>query len=220
MGDLKEQKLDFIEDVPSSVNNLFIWLHGYGTTSADIMEIGMKFRAMLPCTAFVALNAPNPCDSGVGFQWFSLKDMNMFSMFKQIRISYGILNKFIDEQLERFHLSGENLFIGGFSQGAMMTLYTGYRREVEPLCLLSFSGMLPDTNQTLGKDIKSKPETCLIHGTKDVVVPFVGLEKSEYIINNFGIPCSTRIIEGMEHEVNDEAIANAKEFLMDICNRA
>ena len=40
--------------------------------------------------------------------------MNLFTILKEIRISYTLLNSFIDEQLQRFNLTDENLITFNF----------------------------------------------------------------------------------------------------------
>lgn len=216
---MENRKLDFIEIVPKTVNNIFILLHGYGSDNEDLLGLGMQFRDLLPNTAFIAVNGPWTADMGGGYQWFSLRTMNLFSILKEIKISHGLLNRLIDEQLKRFSLENKNLLIGGFSQGAIMSLYTGIRRTSNPLGILSFSGMMPDTIETLKRELKSKPETLLIHGTADRTVPFNSLEKAENLLREFDIPYEAHAIQDMGHTINDEAIYYAREFIKKICNK-
>lgn len=219
MINVEKKELNFIEVVPNTVNNIFILLHGFGSDNQDLMSLGENFRDLLPNTALISVNAPSISDAGTGYQWFSFKSMNLFTILKEIRISYTLLNSFIDEQLKRFNLTDENLIIGGFSQGAMMSLYTGLRRKSNPLAVLAFSGMMPDTIATLQKELTSKPEVLLIHGTEDKTVPFNSMEKAEYLLREFNISFEAHAIHNMGHEVNEEAINYAREFIKMVCNK-
>lgn len=214
-------KLDYLEIVPNIVNNVFILLHGYGTDKNDLLCLALSFKKILPNTAFILVNAPYKVDIGdcLGYQWFSLRTMNLFSILKEVRIANKILNNFIDEQLKRFSLNDNNLLLGGFSQGAIMSLYNGFRRKSAPMGILAFSGMIPDTFSSLEREIKCKPETLLIHGRLDKVVPYANFEKTEKILKEFDIPLETHLISDMAHEINDKALQYSLEFIKKICNK-
>lgn len=216
---MENKELEFLEIVPNKVNNMFILLHGYGSNNEDLLSLGLSFRSLLPNTAFISVNAPNVCELGMGYQWFSLRNKNLFKTLKEIKASHGLLNKFIDKQLKRFSLSDENLLMAGFSQGAMMTMYTGLRRPEAPLGLMSFSGMMPDTVESLKRELKCKPECFLVHGTADSMVPYNSLEKAESMLREFDIPCEAHSIIDMGHEINNEAMMYAGEFIRKICNK-
>lgn len=213
------EQLKYSEIVPNVVNNIFLLLHGYGTDKNDLIGLGMEFRKLLPNTAFLFVNAPWNVDVGTGgYQWFSLRTMNLFSILKEIKAAYRLLNTFIDSQLKRFNLTDENLLLGGFSQGAIMSLYTGLRRPSSPLGVLSFSGMLPDAVSTLKKELTSKPNVLLIHGTEDRVVPYAYLERTEKILKEFDISVEAHSIRGMGHMIDEKALGYANSFIKKICN--
>jgi phospholipase/carboxylesterase len=221
---MEMKELKYLDLVPNVVDSIFVLMHGYGSSPDDLIPIGMSLRTLLPTTAFIFPFAPEPCETadrigGIGYQWFSLKSLSLFHIQKEIKGAYMTLSNFIDSQLERFHLTNENLMIGGFSQGAMMTLYTGPRRMQQPKCLLAFSGMMPDTMDTIKDEIHSRPNICLIHGTADSVVPYQSMEEAENLLKNLDIPYETYTVEGMGHEINNEALEYAKEFIQNICNK-
>lgn len=216
---MEKDSLDFVEITPEEVNNVLILLHGYGSNNQDFLNLGVQVMDLLPNTAIISVNGPWKSEVGDGYQWFSLKTMNLFSILKEIKIASSLLNKFIDSQLKRFNLEDKNLILGGFSQGAMLSLYTGLRRENTPFAVLSFSGMVPDTMETLKKEIKSKPNILLIHGTADKTVPYNSLEKAEYLLREFDVPFEAYSVQDMGHTINDEALEDAREFIKMICNK-
>lgn len=208
------EKLTYLELTPKHTKSIFILLHGYGSDAEDLFSLGMHFRDLLPNTAIISVNAPNRCEMQCnGYQWFSLKTMNLFSILKEIRTSQKILSNFIDEQLKRFNLNNSNLIIGGFSQGAMLALYSGLRRKPAPIAILSFSGMLPDTVETLKKEIQSKPKIFLCHGTADTMVPYNNLEKTENVLREFDMEYESHSIQDMDHMINNECIEYARHFI-------
>ena len=217
---MENKELDFLEIKPNKVNNLFILLHGYGSNNEDLLNLGLSFRELLPNTAFISINAPTVCELGTGYQWFSLRTLSLFKILKEIKVSHNLLNNFIDKQLKRFSLTDENLLMAGFSQGAMMTMYTGLRRKSAPLGLMSFSGMVPDTIETLKREIECKPECFLVHGTMDQMVPYNSLEKAEFLLREFDVPYEVHSISDMGHEINYECMVHAGNFIRKICNNS
>lgn len=216
---MENKKLNHLELVPKETKNIFILMHGYGSDAEDLFNFGLQFRDLLPHTALISVEAPNKCEMQHGFQWFSLKTMNLFSILKEIRISHKLLENFINEQLKRFNLTNDNLLIGGFSQGAMMALYTGLRLKPTPIAILSFSGMLPDTVETLKREIQSRPKVFLCHGTADTMVPYNSLEKAEDVLREFDIECDSHSINYMDHMINNECIEYARIFIKNLNNK-
>ena len=54
---------------------LVILFHGVGADGADLIALAPHWGVQLPDAAFLAPNAPYPCDMApYGYQWFSLLD--------------------------------------------------------------------------------------------------------------------------------------------------
>ncbi|HSQ97953.1 MAG TPA: hypothetical protein VLL98_04505 [Rickettsiales bacterium] len=211
---MESKKLNHLELVPKDTKNIFILLHGYGSDAEDLFNLGLRFRDLLPHTALISVEAPDKCEiQHGGYQWFSLKTMNLFTILKEIRVAHKLLEGFINEQLKRFKLTSNNLIIGGFSQGAMISLYTGLRIKPAPIAILSFSGMLPDTVESLEREIKSKPKVFLCHGTGDTMVPYNSLEKAESVLREFDIECESHSVRAMDHMINNECLDYARDFI-------
>ena len=52
------------------------------------------------------------------------------------------LNAFLDAELARHSLGASRLALVGFSQGTMMALHVGLRRQLAPAAILGYSGIL------------------------------------------------------------------------------
>lgn len=214
---MSDEELTHLELIPKHTKRILILLHGYGSNAEDLLSLGMKFRDLLPETAIISVNAPTKCEMQCdGYQWFSLKTMNLFSILKEIKISQKILNNFIEKQLKKFNLKNSDLILCGFSQGAILSLYTGLRKNPAPLAILSFSGMLSDTMETLKQEIQSKPKVFLCHGTADTMVPYINLERTEKILREFDIDYESHSIQDMGHMIDDECIKYARKFIKKI----
>ena len=55
------------------IENIVIFLHGYGANGNDLLGIGHHWKAQLPNTLFISPNAPFKTEwSQESFQWFDL----------------------------------------------------------------------------------------------------------------------------------------------------
>lgn len=194
-------------------SKIFIFLHGYGADKNDLIGLAPEFAAHFPDAYFVSPNAPFRCDmSPFGYQWFGLNNFTEEEISNGVRKAAPILNSFIDEQLEKFSLEEKDLVLVGFSQGTMMSLYTGLRREKEVAGIIGFSGLLVN-GENLRKEIASRPPVCLVHGTLDPVVPFFHLETAKATLEELGVPVEAHSISGLMHGIDGDGINAAIEFL-------
>ena len=122
---------------------LVIFVHGYGADGQDLIGLAPYFARHLPDAAFVAPNGPQRCDmSPMGFQWFAISQFDANSRLNGVLEAAPILNQFIDQELKNHGLKDENLLLIGFSQGTMMGLHVGLRRERQLAGILGYSGLL------------------------------------------------------------------------------
>lgn len=219
---MDKTSLDYIERTPlngEKPKKLVIFLHGYGSNKDDLIELTPNFSDILPDAQFISVNAPDKfegIETENAFQWFSLRVIDYLFIKPKIQRAHKILNKFIDEQLNKFGLSNKNLILMGFSQGAMMALYTGLQRESELMGIIAFSGALAYTTFNLKKRIKSKPRIFLIHGLKDEVVPYFYFRHAKKLLQKFKLPFEHHTIQEMNHGINQEAIDKARAFISKI----
>ena len=80
-----------------------------------------------------------------------------------------MIDSFIDKKLAQYRLSEANLALVCFSQGTMMALRVGLRRE-EVAGILGYSGMLTGAADLAHQQI-ARPFVLLIHGSADPIVP-------------------------------------------------
>jgi phospholipase/carboxylesterase len=131
---------------PPSPDSLVIMLHGVGANGEDLIGLGDVFRRVLPRTAFLSPDAPEPCDMApYGRQWFSLRDYSSASLsgpdsaaaasslLSGVQKAHPHLENYITKALAEFSLPASRCVLLGFSQGTMMSLYTGLRYGAGPV---------------------------------------------------------------------------------------
>ena len=197
---------------------LVIFLHGYGANGENLIDLAHEFKRALPEAHFISPNAIEAWEGGFphAYQWFSLsagfERKSLAVMGQDIKRANQILGNFIDVQLARFNLTYENLFIVGFSQGAMMALYQGFIKPKTPAGVIAFSGklILPEM---LGEQTLSQPNICLIHGEADSVVPFENFLEAKKLLETQNIPLESHAIPHLDHSIDIHGIRMAQNFI-------
>ncbi len=200
---------------------LVIFLHGYGANGENLIHLSYEFKHVLPEAHFIAPNAIEPWEGGFphAYQWFSLGNgierKGLVEMAATIKNANKILENFIDAQLTRFNLPAEKLFLVGFSQGAMMSIYQGLIKPKKPAGIISFSGkiILPEM---LGEKIISKPEICLIHGEADSVLPFAHFIEAKKLLTAEKISHEAHSFPNLDHSIDIHGVRVAQNFIKKI----
>jgi len=198
--------------------HLVIFLHGYGANGENLLGLAKEFKRTLPEAHFISPDAIEPWEGGFpdAYQWFSLYSGNdrkgLNDMAHNVANSNKILQKFINDQLQRFDLKPENLFLMGFSQGAMMALYQGFIAPKKFAGIVSFSGklILPEM---IGEKSISVPEICLIHGEVDSVLPFTHFLEAKKLLEAQKISFNSEAIPNLDHSIDINGLRAAQTFV-------
>ncbi len=108
-------------------------------------------------------------------------------------------------------LRGRELLLGGFSQGAALSLYLHLHAGFAARAVLVFSGYLPLRQNTPPAFGKAAP-IFWGHGTRDEVLPLEYAQWGEEILQRQGYAVTRRDFP-MGHSIVPEEIAAAREFL-------
>ena len=195
---------------------LVILLHGLGADGNDLIGLARYWGRLVPDAEFVSPNAPFPCDlGGFGYQWFSVQDRSRESTLAGVRAAAPVLDGYIDDELKKRGLEAGDVALVGFSQGTMMSLYVGLRREKPLAGILGYSGRLI-APELLASELRSRPPVLLVHGTHDPLVPFESLADAETALKAAGVPVETLACPGVEHSIDPEGLQRGGDFLRQV----
>lgn len=209
------QKLDGPRRDPrESVAGLVILLHGYGANGQDLISLADAWRPALPRVAFVAPDAPQPLPEA-GFsarQWFELTFRDPGELWRGVNLAGPVLDRFLDAELQRHDLPARRMALVGFSQGTMMALHVGLRREAAQAAIVGFSGLIAGSEHLAGQ-IKSRPPVQLIHGEQDDLIPVEALHLTREALADAQVPVEWHIRPSVAHGIDPIGLRLAGDFL-------
>ncbi|HXO02210.1 MAG TPA: dienelactone hydrolase family protein [Stellaceae bacterium] len=192
---------------------LVILLHGLGADGNDLIGLAPYWAPLLPDAEFLSPNAPFPCDMApYGYQWLSARDPSPEARLAGARAAGAMLDAFVTDELAKRGLTESELALVGFSQGTMMSLFVGPRRERQLAGIVGYSGRLI-APELFGAEIRSRPPILLVHGTDDPVVSYDSMAEAEAALAAAGVPVETLSCPGIGHSIDGDGLQRGGQFL-------
>ncbi len=202
----------------SAPKSLVIFLHGLGSNADDLLGLAPYFAKDLPHTGFISPNAPERCDMTPpgymeSYQWFSLQDRDPDKMEQGAGQAHVVLKDFIFEVSEKYNVPINKIVLVGFSQGTMMSLYTGTRLGEELAGILGYSGALLSLDTESNQSVK--PRIHLIHGEQDDVVPFDAMQDACDALEGNGFDVNITPCPDLGHSIDQKGLDLGVKFVTD-----
>ncbi len=191
---------------------LVVLCHGLGADGNDLIDLAETWGQAVPHAAFASPDAPFHHESGFGRQWWSVADRAPAVMEAGVRRAAPYLDAYIDAELARLNLPADAYALMGFSQGAMMVLFTGLRRAVAPRAILAFSGALVAPDR-LSAEMAHPAPVLLVHGEADEVVPVARSRDAEIALRAAAIPVEAVFVPRLGHGIDPTGLAMGGLFL-------
>ncbi|MCH9852662.1 MAG: prolyl oligopeptidase family serine peptidase [Alphaproteobacteria bacterium] len=198
--------------------DVMLFLHGYGSNCYDFLDIARNLRPLFPNTAFMLLDAPeaiegNQSPSDDSFQWFSLADYDATSpdIVKKIAIvQNGVtkavppLQNFIDITVtQKYGYQPSDIILFGFSQGAMMVLDAGLRKNYKGV--IACAGMLAFADDFANHYTTDTP-VLLCHGKLDDVVPVQASEYAYMVLQQQKVNITLCLSDHAAHHLDNDIL--------------
>ena len=183
---------------------MVVMMHGRGADMNDLADLAPLLDPA-GHARFVFPNAPRAWEAQpgmtFGWTWFDGWPPEQ----KSVAASREVLLQFIDEITAKYPTTA--LVISGFSQGAMMALDVGLRREAAGIIAMSGGLYEIDLPQTM-----HKAPVLIAHGTADDVVPVSYARRARMLLEERGFDVEYHEYP-MSHQVAMEEAAAVKAFL-------
>jgi phospholipase/carboxylesterase len=151
----------------SDLHPTLVFLHGRGTDENDLLDLIPSFD---PRFLIVSVRAPYEFSYG-GYTWFNLDEQGNVKV-DEILNSREALIKCLDDIQQKYPVDQKQLFLFGFSMGAMMSLTVSLSYPDRFKGVVAHSGLLLQDEKLIYRWNDLGGISFLIeHGTHDSVVP-------------------------------------------------
>ena len=140
----------------------------------------------------------------MGRQWFNLTFRDPGELVRGIGHASPALDVFLDAELKKHNLGPRALALVGFSQGTMLALGVGLKRQPAPAAIVGYSGALATVEAlpTTG----AAPAILLVHGDMDEVIPVDAMYIAREQLAQAGLPVEWHVAEGIGHGIDAQGL--------------
>lgn len=209
MPDFRSLKLA-IEFLPASgpPEQLLLLLHGWAQEAEALRPLARALRHEFPQAAVLAPEAPLPADAGrPGRMWHSIEGLDAAPEVWPARVAGLVepLREWVQAQQQRLGVGSAATCLGGFSQGAVLSLAAVLRHDGLAGRVLAFGGAfthlpeVPPRHTTLH----------LLHGGDDRIFGAAALRQAFEHLGEQQGDATIDIAEGVGHELHPVLIDRA-----------
>jgi predicted esterase len=194
-----------------------ILVHGRGGSADDILTLGPALSQDLPGGDRLAILAPQARgNSWYPFSFLAPMARNEPGITSGIGAIHALIGAAVDAGIPR-----ERLVLGGFSQGACLSMEYAARHATRYGGLLAFSGGLigpPGTPREYAGSLDGSP---VFLGCSDVDphIPADRVEETAVVLGGLGGEVDRRFYPGMGHTINDDEVQAARGILRGVLAR-
>jgi len=201
---------------------VIVMLHGYGSRPEDFLAFST--RTDLPQgTRFIFPYAPErthpPRGPEGGFMWWpftsDFSDPRQLT-FPGLPLARARVIALLDALEEELHVTSDRIVLGGFSQGAMLSMDVALH-DARPLAgVMLLSGSLVDSAEWVPRMPSRRGLRVLqAHGRQDEVLPFGPAEELSVRLRESGVDVRFHPFEGA-HEVPAEVSLAVRDFVNEV----
>lgn len=215
--------LEAIEFPASEEAPVIVCLHGYGADCSDLALLGSELRLNGPAR-WLFPNGPLRLTSFDGRAWFHIDEEALLRAQTEgasIELSKAApegldsaktaLLEFLSEAKVRW----ENLILGGFSQGAMLSLETALTSADRPKGLFLLSGTLVDEPALRARAARLSGQRFFqSHGRQDPLLSYASAERLNAVLQEAGWKGGLFSFNG-GHALPADALQALRQYLTD-----
>ncbi|HEY7467448.1 MAG TPA: dienelactone hydrolase family protein [Dehalococcoidia bacterium] len=197
---------------PDGSYPLLVFLHGFGASMYDLASLAPALDPSGYVYAFP--NAPYTVNlgfGGTGYSWSA--DRPGVLPTAETRDVETLLDATLAEVTAATGARAGNLGLGGFSQGAGLTLRHGLLRPEAIATLAVLSGFFRDA-ETLRPKLPAQrtQPVFLVHGRQDQMIPLAQAHETRRFLEEAGYPVEYHEYD-MPHTITDAVLADLRPWL-------
>lgn len=197
----------------SQVSNILVLLHGVGGNEQSMRPIA---EYLAHDSLVICLRAPLQFGHNA-YGWFQVQFTanGPVHNWPQALQSVHLLEKELQDISQRYAVNLRNIAIGGFSQGAIMTMGLALQSSLQLSRYLCFSGRTLPEFATFAQDhphYAANRAIFLAHGVHDSKLPVHFARTTQQLLHTLNSPVSYHEFNG-DHEIVLPILAEAKTWL-------
>lgn len=192
---------------------VIILLHGYGSNEADLFEL----KNVLPDNILiVSARAPFSIAPNA-FQWYGNENVTGVKKesAKDLKTSTDLIKTFIKEVVKKYNADASQVYLAGFSQGAMMSYEVGLTapellKGIAPLSGRIFDSLKPQIKPASAfKNFK----IFIGHGTADDRVPYSSATQAVSYLKEKKINATLHSYQSLSHSISEQELKDLVDWL-------
>jgi phospholipase/carboxylesterase len=184
---------------------LVLLCHGLGADEQDLVALAERFAAEYPQALVASLRAPEHCDYGFGFQWFSPTAIDDDKRVERVAAAVPALTEAVRKWQRETGLGPDATLLVGFSQGATMVLEASVAAAGPP----ALAGRVIALAGRFARLPESPPRATtlfLVHGKADAVVHYEFTVAAAQHLVDLGADVVADVIPFLGHEISAEVL--------------
>jgi phospholipase/carboxylesterase len=178
---------------------LIILLHGWGNDATTMAPLAQALRQQFPQAAVLAPDAPGaPGEAGRRRQWYPINGLTDANLPQRVAAALPALQHWVQAQQQRLGVAAAATCLGGFSQGAVLSLALASLQD--GLCgrVLAFGGRYAEAPLAAPR----RTTIHLFHGGADNVIPAQGSRDALELLAALQGDATLDIAEGVGHALH------------------
>ncbi len=185
---------------------VLILLHGYGSHEADLFGLQAQFP---PHFLVVSVRAPLAMTAN-SFQWFRMETVNgvMQGNAEDLKSSREKIKALIPELTAKYKADPGQVYLCGFSQGAMMSYEVGLTAPELLKGIAPLSGKIFESLKALVKSSAALKTLRIFigHGDADARVAYSYATEADSYLKTLGLSPVLHTCKGLQHAINQEEL--------------
>lgn len=198
-----------------------VWLHGLGDTAKGWYQSMLDLSRFFPFIKFIL---PTANEQPVTFanhallhSWYDIKSTGANRNRKKSKHdhkgkeeSVAYVQTLINHEIEQCSIDSKRVIVGGFSQGAAISIYCALLFKQQLACAISLSGYLLD----FSIDPQVEQSLFMYHSKSDNVIPFHYAEESyQHLKKKDGLHVEFEVVNVAGHSINVEEMQSVMKHI-------
>ena len=211
-------------------DKLVIFIHGYRSSMDGVLAEATILSALLKNAVIVTPQSNKIRKNNNVREWYNVSEHDkehkrrnpntpideVIAIYnaagEQLSVHASEMNGFITEMQSLYGVNDENTYVIGFSQGAMMAIYTSLSRKQKVGGCIALSGIVAGKD-CLEKELHSRPDVYMFHGKDDVTVQYKTLNFSLDWLKAHNVNVKAYRIDDMPHIINPSELVQVADII-------